>query len=65
MPFITEELWEHLSEGAGKPLIAHSIEQALACPLIDALYVSTDDDEIAEVARRYGAQVPYRRTNSG
>jgi len=46
---------------AGKPLIAHSIEQALACPLIDGVYVSTDDDEIADVARRYGAQVPYRR----
>ena len=46
---------------AGKPLIAHSIEQALACPQIDAVYVSTDDDEIAEVALRYGAQVPYRR----
>ena len=30
-------------------------------PLIDAVYVSTDDDEIAEVARQYGAQVPYRR----
>ena len=46
---------------AGKPLIAHSIEQALACPLIDAVYVSTDDDEIASVALHYGAQVPYRR----
>jgi CMP-N,N'-diacetyllegionaminic acid synthase len=46
---------------AGKPLIAHTIEQALACRLIDAVYVSTDDDEIAEVARKYGAQVPYRR----
>jgi N-acylneuraminate cytidylyltransferase len=46
---------------AGKPLIAHSIEQALACPLIDGVYVSTDDDEIASVAQRYGAQVPYRR----
>lgn len=46
---------------AGKPLIAHSIEQALACPLIDGVYVSTDDDEIADVAIRYGAQVPYRR----
>jgi CMP-N,N'-diacetyllegionaminic acid synthase len=46
---------------AGKPLIAHSIEQALACPLIEGVYVSTDDDEIADVARRYGAQVPYRR----
>lgn len=46
---------------AGKPLIAHTIEQALACPLIDAVYVSTDDDEIASVALQYGAQVPYRR----
>ena len=46
---------------AGKPLIAHTIEQALACPLIDAVYVSTDDDEIASVALRYGAHVPYRR----
>lgn len=46
---------------AGKPLIAHSIEQALACSLIEGVYVSTDDDEIADVARRYGAQVPYRR----
>lgn len=46
---------------AGKPLIAHTIEQALACPLIDGVYVSTDDDEIAAVATAYGAQVPGRR----
>ncbi len=46
---------------AGKPLIAHTIEQALACSLIDGVYVSTDDDEIMEVARQFGAQVPYRR----
>jgi CMP-N,N'-diacetyllegionaminic acid synthase len=46
---------------AGKPLIAHTIEQALACPLIDAVYVSTDDEEIADVALKFGAQVPYRR----
>jgi CMP-N,N'-diacetyllegionaminic acid synthase len=46
---------------AGKPLIAHTIEQALACPLIDSVYVSTDDDEIAEAALKSGAQVPYRR----
>jgi CMP-N,N'-diacetyllegionaminic acid synthase len=46
---------------AGKPLIAHTIEQALACPLIEGVYVSTDDDEIAEVALKFGAQVPYRR----
>lgn len=46
---------------AGRPLIAHTIEQALACPLIDGVYVSTDDDEIAGVAQQYGAHVPYRR----
>ncbi len=46
---------------AGKPLIAHSIGHALACPSIEGVYVSTDDDEIAEVARRFGAIVPYRR----
>jgi CMP-N,N'-diacetyllegionaminic acid synthase len=46
---------------AGLPLIAHSIRQALACPGIDGVYVSTDDDEIAQVAREHGAQVPLRR----
>jgi N-acylneuraminate cytidylyltransferase len=45
----------------GRPLIAHSIEQALACSAIEGVYVSTDDDEIAKVATQYGAQVPYRR----
>ncbi len=46
---------------AGEPLIVHTIRQALACPLISGVYVSTDDDEITEIARRHGAQVPYRR----
>lgn len=46
---------------AGKPLVAHTIEQALACPGISDVYISTDDDEIADVAHRFGAQVPYRR----
>ncbi|MBE7940346.1 MULTISPECIES: acylneuraminate cytidylyltransferase family protein [Ramlibacter] len=46
---------------AGKPLIAHSIAQALACPGIDGVYVSTDDEEIARIAREHGATVPYRR----
>jgi N-acylneuraminate cytidylyltransferase len=46
---------------AGKPLIAHTIEQARACPLVEAVYVSTDDDEIARVAADCGAEVPYRR----
>lgn len=46
---------------AGKPLIAHTIGQALACKGVAGVYVSTDDDEIAEVALQYGALVPYRR----
>ena len=41
----------------GKPLIAYSIEAALNCPLIDDWYVTTDDHEIKEVSRRWGAQV--------
>jgi CMP-N-acetylneuraminic acid synthetase len=45
----------------GKPLIAHTIEQALALPEIDAVYVSTDDEKIAEVARSFGAKVPFLR----
>lgn len=46
---------------AGRPLIAHTIAHALACPGIDGVYVSTDDDEIAAVAQAHGARVPYRR----
>lgn len=46
---------------AGKPLIVHSIAFALAHPAIHAVYVSTDDDAIARVAREAGATVPYLR----
>ena len=46
---------------AGKPLIVHSIEHALACRGIEGVFVSTDDAQIAEVAQRAGAQVPYLR----
>ncbi|WP_366658530.1 acylneuraminate cytidylyltransferase family protein [Fodinicurvata sp. EGI_FJ10296] len=45
----------------GKPLIAYTIEQALTCKAIDAVYVSTDDEEIAAIARDVGADVPYLR----
>ena len=46
---------------AGKPLIAHTIEQALACRLIDKTIVSTDDKEIANIASQAGAEVPFLR----
>jgi N-acylneuraminate cytidylyltransferase len=46
---------------SGKPLIAHSIEQALQAGRISRVIVSTDDEEIAQTARRYGAEVPFLR----
>lgn len=46
---------------AGKPLIAWSIEQALAVKRVERVLVSTDSEEIAAVAREYGAEVPFIR----
>jgi N-acylneuraminate cytidylyltransferase len=45
----------------GKPLIAWSIEHALAVKRIDHVIVSTDSEEIAKVATEYGAEVPFMR----
>lgn len=45
----------------GKPLIAYTIEAATQCPLVDRVVVSTDDPEIAEVARQWGGDVPFLR----
>ena len=45
----------------GKPLIAHSIDAALRSQYIDRVIVSTDSLEIANVARLYGAEVPFLR----
>ncbi len=44
-----------------KPMIAWSIEAALQSGCFDQIIVSTDDEEIAEVARHYGATVPFMR----
>jgi N-acylneuraminate cytidylyltransferase/CMP-N,N'-diacetyllegionaminic acid synthase len=45
----------------GKPLIAWTIEQALASKYLDRVVVSTDDKEIAEISKKYGAEVPFIR----
>jgi pseudaminic acid cytidylyltransferase len=45
----------------GKPLIAYSIEVAQKSCLFDKIIVSTDDEEIAEVSKKYGAEVPFIR----
>lgn len=45
----------------GKPIIGYSIEAALQSGLFDRVIVSTDDSEIAEVARSFGAEIPFLR----
>lgn len=45
----------------GKPLIAYSIEVALKSKLFERVIVSTDDEEIAKIAKEYGAEVPFMR----
>jgi CMP-N-acetylneuraminic acid synthetase len=46
---------------AGKPLIAYSVEAAKASSYVDRVIVTTDSSEIAEVARKFGAEVPFMR----
>ena len=52
---------KNIKEFNGKPIIAYSIEAALKSNCFDQVIVSTDDDEISEVARKYGAKVPFIR----
>jgi len=52
---------KNIKELLGKPLIAYSIEQGLASTVIDKVVVSTDDAEIADIARAAGAEVPFMR----
>ncbi|MGY6560075.1 MAG: pseudaminic acid cytidylyltransferase [Nitritalea sp.] len=47
---------------AGKPIIAYSIESALKSRLFEEVMVSTDDLEIAEIAKKFGAKVPFFRS---
>ncbi|MHA7819023.1 MAG: pseudaminic acid cytidylyltransferase [Erythrobacter sp.] len=46
---------------AGKPMIGYAIEAALACEVIERVVVSTDDEEIAKLARQFGAETPFER----
>jgi len=52
---------KNIREMAGKPLIAWTIEKAIASQYLDRVIVSTDDNEIAETAARIGAEVPFMR----
>ncbi|MBQ7926857.1 MAG: pseudaminic acid cytidylyltransferase [Lachnospiraceae bacterium] len=53
---------KNIKEFCGKPILAYSIEAALGTGLFDTVMVSTEDEEIAQVAREYGAQVPFYRS---
>jgi N-acylneuraminate cytidylyltransferase len=53
---------KNIRDFLGKPIIAYSIETALSTGLFEEVMVSTDDGEIAEVARSYGARVPFLRS---
>ena len=46
---------------AGKPLIAHTIEHAISSGVCDEIIVTTEDKEIAEISKKYGAKVPFIR----
>lgn len=52
---------KNIRDFCGKPIIAYSIEVAKQSGLFSAVVVSTDDEEIAEVAKSYGADVPFIR----
>ena len=52
---------KNIKDLAGKPLIAHTIEAAKNCSYISKVVVSTDSQEIADVAKKYGAEIPCLR----
>lgn len=53
---------KNIKEFCGKPIIAYSIEAALNSKAFDEVMVSTDSEKIADVARKYGAAIPFMRS---
>lgn len=53
---------KNIKEFCGKPILAYSVEAAVKSGLFDEVMVSTDDGEIAEIGKRYGAKVPFYRS---
>jgi N-acylneuraminate cytidylyltransferase len=54
---------KNIKDFLGKPIIAYSIEAAIRSKLFDEVMVSTDDKEIAAIAKQYGANVPFIRSS--
>lgn len=55
---------KNIKDFLGKPIIAYSIEAALQSGMYDEVMVSTDDEEIAAIAKQYGAKVPFLRSEA-
>ncbi len=55
---------KNIKDFLGKPIIAYSIEAALQSGVFDEVMVSTDDKDIADIARKYGAKVPFMRSEA-
>ena len=53
---------KNIRDFCGKPMISYSITAAINCGLFDKVMVSTDDEEIADTAEKFGAEVPFMRS---
>jgi len=53
---------KNIKDFLGKPIIAYSVQAAIDSQLFDEVIVSTDDPEIEEIAKKYGAKVPFLRS---
>ena len=57
-----EIIRKNILDFCGKPIMSYSIDAALGSGVFDKVMVSTEDEEIASVAREYGAEVPFLRS---
>jgi pseudaminic acid cytidylyltransferase len=53
---------KNIKEFLGKPIISYAIENAIGSNIFDRVIVSTDDQEISEISKKYGAEVPFLRS---
>jgi len=53
---------KNIKEFFGQPIIKYAIDAALESKIFDTVMVSTDDEEIAQIARKYGADIPFMRS---
>lgn len=54
---------KNVKEFCGKPILAYSIKAAIESDVFDEVMISTEDDEIADIAQQYGAVFPFRRSD--